>query len=130
MFYVRFSAPVAAVDLCCAFLFAIATSLPLIAQDDITTQNATSGSMAYSSPGRPRTVELPERRGLAYHRQPGSYDFHDFAPATYLDAKLPNWIDLQAEERFRYEAYDNSSFKANVDDSYLFEPLPVPGGSA
>ncbi len=36
-----------------------------------------------------------------------------------LTQKLPKWIDLQAEERFRYEAYDNSSFKAKVDDSYL-----------
>jgi hypothetical protein len=33
--------------------------------------------------------------------------------------KAAQWIDVQAEERFRYEAYDNSSFKANSNDSYL-----------
>ena len=50
---------------------------------------------------------------------PEPYDFHDFAPMTDLDEKLPNWIHLSAEERFRHEAYDNNSFKAKADDSYL-----------
>jgi hypothetical protein len=50
---------------------------------------------------------------------PAPYDFHDFAPFTYLDDKLPKWIDLQAEERFRYEAYDNNNLKAKADDSYI-----------
>ncbi|MGO9228371.1 MAG: alginate export family protein [Bryobacteraceae bacterium] len=50
---------------------------------------------------------------------PAPYDFHDFAPATDLDAKLPHWVDVQAEERFRYEAYDNSNFKTGANDSYL-----------
>ena len=102
------------------FLFAIAAGLPLAAQDDITTQNATSGYNGAFITG-PASNPLSFLNGAAWRTtgNPAPYDFHDFAPATYLDAKLPNWIDLQAEERFRYEAYDNSSFKANVDDSYL-----------
>jgi hypothetical protein len=101
------------------FLFAMA-SLPLVAQDDITTQNATSGYNGAFITG-PASNPLSFLNGPAY-RTTGSkepYDFHDFAPMTYLDARLPQWVDFQAEERFRYEAYDNSNFKARVDDSYL-----------
>jgi hypothetical protein len=102
------------------FLFALAASLPLAAQDDITTQNATSGYNGAFLTG-PASNPLSFLNGAAFRTtaNPAPYDFHDFAPATYLDEKLPNWIDVQAEERFRYEAYDNSSLKAKVDDSYL-----------
>jgi len=102
------------------FLFAIAAGLPLAAQDDITTQNGTSGYNGVFITG-PSSNPLSFLNGAAGRTtaNPAPYDFHDFAPATYLDEKLPNWIDVQAEERFRYEAYDNSSFKAKVDDSYL-----------
>ncbi len=102
------------------FLFAVATVLPLVAQDDITTQNATSALGGAYITG-PASNPLSFLNGAAWRTtgNPARYDFHDFAPVTYVDAKLPNWIDLQAEERFRYEAYDNSSFKARVDDSYL-----------
>jgi hypothetical protein len=102
------------------FLFAIAAGLPLAAQDDLTTQNATSGFNGAFITG-PASNPLSFLNGAAWRTtgNPAPYDFHDFAPATYLDQKLPKWIDLQAEERFRYEAYDNSSFKAKVDDSYL-----------
>jgi hypothetical protein len=102
------------------FLFAIAAGLPLAAQDDITMQNATSGFNGAYITG-PASNPLSFLNGAAWRTtgNPRPYDFHDFAPVTYLDSKLPDWIDLQAEERFRYEAYDNSSFKAKVDDSYL-----------
>jgi hypothetical protein len=102
------------------FLFALATGLPLAAQDDITTQNGTSGYNGVFITG-PSSNPLSFLNGAAGRTtaNPAPYDFHDFAPATYLDEKLPNWIDVQAEERFRYEAYDNNSFKAKVDDSYL-----------
>ncbi|MGD0541676.1 MAG: alginate export family protein [Tepidisphaeraceae bacterium] len=102
------------------FLLAMAAGLPLAAQDDITTQNATSAYNGAFITG-PASNPLSFLNGAAFRTtgNPAPYDFHDFAPATYLDAKLPKWIDLQAEERFRYEAYDNSSFKAKVDDSYL-----------
>ena len=102
------------------FLFAIAAALPSAAQDDITTQNAASAYNGAFVTG-PASNPLSFLNGPAF-RTTGSkepYDGHDFAPGTWLDNKLPNWVDVQAEERFRYEAYDNSSFKAKVDDSYL-----------
>ena len=102
------------------FLFALVAGLPLAAQDDITTQNATSGHNGVFITG-PASNPLSFLNGPAGRTtaNPAPYDFHDFAPVTDLDAKLPKWIDLAAEERFRYEAYDNNSFKAKVDDSYL-----------
>ena len=102
------------------FLFAIAAGLPLAAQDDVTTQHGASGYSGVFITG-PASNPLSFLNGPAWRTtaNPAPYDFHDFAPATYVDAKLPHWIDLQAEERFRNEAYDNSSFKAKVDDSYV-----------
>jgi Alginate export len=102
------------------FLLALASSLPLAAQDDITTQNATSGYNGVFVTG-PASNPLSFLNGAAGRTtgNPAPYDFHDFAPATYLDEKLPNWFDVQAEERFRYEGYDNNSFKWGVDDTYL-----------
>jgi hypothetical protein len=102
------------------FLFALAAGRPLAAQDDVTTQNGTSGFNGVFITG-PASNPLSFLNGTAGRTtgNPAPYDFHDFAPATYLDAKLPKWIDTQAEERFRYEAYDNSNFKVGVNDSYL-----------
>ncbi len=102
------------------FMLAMAAAVPLAAQDDITTRNATSGYNGAFLTG-PASNPLSFLNGASWRTtgNPAPYDFHDFAPATYLDAKLPNWIHLSAEERFRYEAYDNNSFKAKVDDSYL-----------
>jgi len=102
------------------FLFVIVAGSPLAAQDDITTQNATSAYNGAYLTG-PEANPLSFLNGAAWRTtgNPAPYDFHDFAPATYVDQKLPKWIDLQAEERFRYEGYSNSSFKAKVDDSYL-----------
>lgn len=91
-----------------------------LAQDDLTTQNGASGYNGSFITG-PASNPLSFLNGAAWRTtgNPAPYDFHDFAPFTYLDAKLPNWVDLQGEERFRYEAYDNNSLKANADDSYL-----------
>ncbi len=102
------------------FLFAVAAALPLAAQDDITTQNATSGFNGVFITG-PSSNPLSFLNGAAGRTtgNPAAYDFHDFAPATYLDGELPKWIDVQAEERFRYEGYDNNSFKTGGNDSYL-----------
>lgn len=101
-------------------LFVIAAGLPLAAQDDLTIQNATSGFNGVYITG-PASNPLSFLNGAAWRTTGNArpYDFHDFAPFTHLDSKLPQWIDLRAEERFRYEAYDNSSFKAKVDDSYV-----------
>ncbi|MGA9070774.1 MAG: alginate export family protein [Terracidiphilus sp.] len=105
-------------------LLVIAIGLPLAAQDDITTQNATSGFNGSYITG-PEANPLSFLNGAAWRTtgNPAPYDFHDFAPFTEIDAKLPKWIDLRAEERFRYEGYNNSSLKANVDDSYILSRL-------
>jgi hypothetical protein len=102
------------------FLFALAAVLPLVAQDDITTQHGASGFSGVFLTG-PASNPLSFLNGAAWRTtaNPAPYDFHDFAPFTDLDAKLPKWIDLQGEERFRNEAYDNNSLKVNADDSYL-----------
>ena len=102
------------------FLFAVAAVPPLGAQDDISTQHGTSGFNGVFLTG-PASNPLSFLNGPAWRTtaNPAPYDFHDFAPVTNLDEKLPKWIDLVAEERFRYEAYDNSNFKAKVDDSYV-----------
>jgi hypothetical protein len=102
------------------FLFAVVACLPLAAQDDITTQNATSGLNGVWVTG-PAANPLSFLNGAASRTtgNPAPYDFPDFAPVTYVDEKLPNWIDVQAEERFRYEGYRNNSFKAGINDSYL-----------
>ena len=102
------------------FLFAGAAGLPLAAQVDITTQNASpaiNGAWITGPASNPLSfLNGPTSRTTA---NPAPYDFHDFAPVTYLEKYLPSWLDVQVDERNRYEAYDNSSFKANVDDSYL-----------
>ena len=102
------------------FLFASAATLPLAAQDDITTRNAASGYNGAYITG-PASNPLSFLNGAAFRTtaNPAPYDFHDFAPFTSLDDKLPKWMDLQAEERFRYEAYDNNNFKTGADDSYI-----------
>ncbi len=92
----------------------------MVAQDDITTENGTSGYHGAFITG-PASNPLSFLNGAAFRTtsNPAPYDFHDFAPTSYVDENLPNWIDLQAEERFRYEGYDNSSLKTGVNDSYL-----------
>jgi len=102
------------------FLLALAFGLPLAAQDDITTQNATSGYHGVFITG-PSSNPLSFLNGAAGRTtgNPAPYDFHDFAPFTYIDSKLPKWIDVQGEERFRYEAYDNNNLKLGTNDSYV-----------
>ncbi len=113
---VRFSA-LSTLALFCLLAVGIA---PLAAQDDTTTQNATSGYKGTWVTG-PASNPLSFLNGAAGRTtgNPAPYDFHDFAPISDFDARLPKWIDLQAEERFRVEGYDNNSFKANADDRYL-----------
>ena len=47
------------------------------------------------------------------------YDVPDFRPVADLDGRLPRWLRFEAEERFRYEGYENSGFRRGNDDSYL-----------
>jgi Alginate export len=104
------------------FLAVALAALPTLsaAQDDITTQNAASAYRGAMLTG-PASNPLSFINGTAARTtgNPAPYDFHDVAPITDLDAKLPHWIDFQAEERFRVEGYDNNTFKANADDRYL-----------
>jgi hypothetical protein len=101
-------------------VIALASTRPLAAQDDVTTQNGASGYNGAFITG-PSSNPLSFLNGAAFRTTASSapYDFHDFAPMTDLDATLPTWIDFQAEERFRFEGYDNSSLKSGVDDKYL-----------
>jgi len=101
-------------------LLAFTASMPLAAQDDITTQHGSSGySGVFITGPASNPLSFLNGPGGRTTANPAHYDFHDFAPMTDLDAALPDWIHLSAEERFRYEAYDNSNFKAAVDDSYI-----------
>lgn len=103
-----------------ALLLRAAAGVPLAAQDDVTTRNGASGFNGSYITG-PASNPLSFLNGSAFRTTGSSarYDFHDFAPITDLDAVLPKWIDFQAEERFRFEGYDNSSLKAGSNDSYL-----------
>jgi hypothetical protein len=93
--------------------------LRLGAQDDITTQNATSALDGGWITG-PASNPLSHLNGPSFrtYGSPERYDFHDVAPITLVDATLPHWVAFQAEERYRFEAYDNASFKVGNDDSY------------
>jgi len=97
-------------------------SLPaaLCAQDDVTTQNASSALDGGWITG-PASNPLSFLNGPA-NRTFGStlpYDFQDFRPVYDLDEHLPKWINFEAEERFRFEGYENSGFKEGNDDSYF-----------
>lgn len=104
-----------------AFLvFTFFLVLPLRAQDDVTTQNASSAFEGGWITG-PASNPLSFLNGPA-NRTYGSkqpYDFPDFHPVTDLDSHLPRWIRFEGEERLRFEGYENSSFKEGNDDSYL-----------
>jgi hypothetical protein len=100
-------------------VYAMAVS-PVMAQDDVTTQNASSGYGGAWITG-PASNPLSFLNGPAYRTfgQRTPYDVPDFAPARMLDQRLPSWISFGWEERFRYEGYHNSGFKLNNNDSYI-----------
>src|SRR5579863_1565776 len=121
LLWMRSNLSLAAAILTFVFSFAAA---PLHAQDDVTTQNASSALDGGWITG-PASNPLSFLNGPA-NRTFGSklpYDFPDFHPASYLDARVPKWLNFEVEERFRYEAYDNSGFKQGNDDSYLLNRL-------
>jgi len=91
----------------------------LLAQDDVTTQNAPSGYAGGYITG-PASNPLSFLNGPAYRTfgQNTPYDLPDFRPASLLNQQLPRWISFGWEERFRYEGYHNSGFKLNNNDSY------------
>ena len=110
------------IEICRAVLLVslFSVTIPAFAQDDVTTQHATSAYAGGYITG-PASNPLSFLNGPAY-RTFGStapYDFPDIAPASLLNRELPKWISFAWEERFRYEGYHNSGFKLNNDDSYL-----------
>jgi hypothetical protein len=94
-------------------------ALPLTAQDDVTTQNATSAIGGGWITG-PASNPLSHLNGPAFRTFASSnrYAFKDFAPIALLDATLPHWLAFQAEERYRFEQFENSGLKAGNNDSY------------
>jgi hypothetical protein len=95
-------------------------ALPVAAQDDVTTQNASSAYGGAWITG-PASNPLSFLNGPAF-RTSGintPYDFPDFAPMSKLDEGLPSWIGFGLEERFRAEGMENQSFKLNDNDNYL-----------
>jgi hypothetical protein len=101
-------------------LFIVLSALPARAQDDITTQNASSAVNGAYITG-PASNPLSFLNGPAY-RTFGStapYDFRDFHPVSSLNSSLPKWIAFQGEERLRFEAFRNGNFIAGKDDAYF-----------
>src|SRR5271155_4742495 len=87
-------------------------TFPAWAQDDVTTQNASSGYGGGWITG-PASNPLSFLNGPAF-RTTGintPYDFPDFAPLTKLEEGLPSWIGFGLEERLRWEEMVNQSFK-------------------
>jgi hypothetical protein len=103
-----------------ALLVPLTMALPLIAQDDVTTQNGASAYGGGFITG-PAANPLSFLNGPSYRTfgQTTPYDFPDFRPASLLDRQLPNWIWFGWEERFRYEGYHDGSFKLHNNDSYI-----------
>jgi len=111
-----------------AIVLAYGTSLIfgslLLAQDDVTTRNGSSavdGGWITGPASNPLSfLNGPEYRTFG---STAAYDFPDFHPASCLDEKLPRWIDIEAEERFRFEGYRNGSFQVGNDDNYMLNRL-------
>jgi hypothetical protein len=103
-----------------ALLLLSAVIHPALAQDDVTTQNGSTGYNGGWITG-PASNPLSFLNGPAYRTtgQNTPYDFPDFAPMTALDNQLPSWISFGLEERLRWEGMENQGFKRNDDDNYL-----------
>ena len=100
-------------------LFLSSGLFPALAQDDVTTQNGSSGYNGAYITG-PASNPLSFLNGPAFRTtgQSASYDFPDFAPMSKLDEGLPSWLGFGLEERLRWEGMENQGFK-RVDDNYL-----------
>jgi hypothetical protein len=114
---IRLHSPILAAAILVCILF---YPHPLRAQDDVTTQNASSaldGGWITGPASNPLSLLNGPVNRTYGSAQP--YDLPDFHPAADLDAHLPKWLRFEAEERFRYEGYENGDFVQGNDDSYL-----------
>jgi Alginate export len=100
------------------FLFANPSLLN--AQDDVTTQSASSAVAGGWITG-PASNPLSYLNGPSFRTFSSNvpYDLPDFHPISTVDAHFQRWIRIEAEERFRYEGYRNGAFKPGNNDSYL-----------
>jgi Alginate export len=103
-----------------AWLAPVMAVLPLMAQDDVTTRNGSSGYNGAWITG-PASNPLSFLNGPAYRTfgQTTPYYLPDFAPMSQLDEQLPGWIQFGWEERLRYEGYHDGSFRPHNNDSYI-----------
>jgi Alginate export len=103
-----------------ALLLPLIAAIPLTAQNDVTTKDATSayggGNIAGPASTPLSFLDRPEYKAAGTSKP---YDLPDFRPASLLDEKLPKWLSFGWEERVREEGYHDSGFKLNNDDSYL-----------
>src|SRR5580704_19349515 len=101
-------------------LMLLAAGSSVMAQDDVTTQNAATAYGGGYITG-PASNPLSFLNGPAYRTNASTtpYDVSDTAPASLLNQQLPNWIWFGWEERLRYEGYHNIGFKPKSNDSYL-----------
>jgi hypothetical protein len=93
-------------------IFVVLFAPRLRAQDDLTTQNASSalnGGWITGPASNPLSLLNGPVNRTYGSRQP--YDFPDVHPATDLDTHLPKWLRFEATERLRFEGYENSGFK-------------------
>lgn len=95
-------------------------AIPAVAQDDVTTQNGSSGYCGAWITG-PASNPLSFLNGPAFRTtgQNTPYDFPDFAPMSKLDEGLPSWLGFGLEERMRWEGMHSQSFKKGDNDYYL-----------
>ena len=106
---------IAAVVLVLLFCVSAAT-----AQDDVTTQHGSSGPDGAWITG-PASNPLSFLNGPAYRTfaSAAPYRVRDFQPVSLLNQSLPKWIAFEAEERLRFESYQDGGFAAGNHDSYI-----------
>jgi hypothetical protein len=104
--------------------FSLGFALPAMGQDDVTTQSAASGPDGAFITG-PASNPLSFLNGPAYRTSgpASSYDLGNFHPVSSLNRHMPKWIAFAAEERLRFEAYRNGSFKPGNNDGYFLNRL-------
>jgi len=93
-------------------------AVPAAAQDDVTTQHASSGPGGAFITG-PASNPLSFLNGPAYRTfaSTAPYPVRDFHPMSLLDKALPAWIGFEAENRLRFESYRNGNFTAGKKDT-------------